>query len=693
MAPYATGYVPGGYDPRDHEYNPSPDVEVLSAVDLSKTKDQWLTPIYDQGQIGSCVANAVAAAIRYLGRQLQDDKEEVSSAALDPSRLFIYYNARALPEMQRSREADPDWPSTVSDSGSETRNALKTLKKWGVCAENAWEYKKVYDRSKYTVAKFRDRPPTAAYEEAYKTKALAFFRLDPLRQKIEGVEMDDQTKQNYGSKLLDHVKHCLSEGYPVVFGFWFYDGITTDNIKWDPTTKVPGDFPRLPTKIDPDANKDGHAVLIIGYDDSRNSVLIQNSWGPDKNYSRFWMHYEWIKDWDASDDFWTIRNLDGNTQPPPAKVRWTFMAMPKGEKTAVGGSSTVATVSRKPDTLEVMWIDQEGAVRGAFFYGPPSLESIGRADQWKDFSVPLGKARSGSSIVAVSCGAEKMQVFWIGENGFIQSKKYHESRYDWKEDSIPNVSGLSAKSGLTALSRKPGLIEVWWKTETGGISGAYRYDSPDTEGEWNSYTTPTADDSPNGNIVSLSRHPDHQEIWWADSHGKIRNRYFEEDWKTLEKDPEPFAIDNSVADSSRLTAASRDKDNMALFYVTPSGNVRGAFWRSTSKPKWKEDSIIGRNDDATARVDSDIKAISFDEGQVDLVWVGPDCSIRAATVYPETESTNGKRPMRNYTISGSGTVSGGSPLGLFKFPGHRAFGIVYVDKDGTLMLGYCNNPV
>ncbi|KAH7378692.1 hypothetical protein BKA66DRAFT_466454 [Pyrenochaeta sp. MPI-SDFR-AT-0127] len=132
---------------------------------------------------------------------------------------------------------------------------------------------------------------------------------------------------------------------------------------------------------------------------------------------------------------------------------------------------------------------------------------------------------------------------------------------------------------------------------------------------------------------------------------------------------------------------------MAVFYVTPSGNVRGVFWRSTSKPRWKEDKITGWKEDSIARVDSDIKAISFDEGQFDLVWVGPDCSLRAATVYPETESTNGKRPMRAYTISGSGTVSAGSPLGIFKFPGHRAFGVLYVDRDGTLTLGYCTNPV
>ena len=45
--------------------------------------------MYDQGQIGSCTANAIAAALEF-------DMMKQSQAAFTPSRLFIYYNERDM---------------------------------------------------------------------------------------------------------------------------------------------------------------------------------------------------------------------------------------------------------------------------------------------------------------------------------------------------------------------------------------------------------------------------------------------------------------------------------------------------------------------------------------------------------------------------------------------------------------------
>jgi len=60
-------------------------VTLPPSVDL-RPKD---SPIYDQGQLGSCTGNATAGAVEFERR-----KQGLSDFV--PSRLFAYYNGRAL---------------------------------------------------------------------------------------------------------------------------------------------------------------------------------------------------------------------------------------------------------------------------------------------------------------------------------------------------------------------------------------------------------------------------------------------------------------------------------------------------------------------------------------------------------------------------------------------------------------------
>src|SRR6478609_268536 len=60
--------------------------ELPDKVDL--ITDSW-GPIFDQGELGSCVSNSVAYCIRYVRTK---DKMTV----YDPSRLYIYYYGRVI---------------------------------------------------------------------------------------------------------------------------------------------------------------------------------------------------------------------------------------------------------------------------------------------------------------------------------------------------------------------------------------------------------------------------------------------------------------------------------------------------------------------------------------------------------------------------------------------------------------------
>lgn len=106
------GWVRDLPDPRDHVYSaPLATLQALpQSVDLQPT-----FPIYDQGRIGSCTANALAGAVQY------DRLKNGQSPDFVPSRLFIYYNERVI-------EGDPG-----NDGGAQLRDGIKSLQQQGAC--------------------------------------------------------------------------------------------------------------------------------------------------------------------------------------------------------------------------------------------------------------------------------------------------------------------------------------------------------------------------------------------------------------------------------------------------------------------------------------------------------------------------------------------------------------------------------
>ena len=106
-------------DPRDHVYSaPLAMLQALpTTVDLAPT-----FPVYNQGRIGSCTANALAGALQF------DRVKSGQSPDFIPSRLFIYYNERVI-------EGDPS-----NDGGAQLRDGIKSLQQKGVCPENEWSY-------------------------------------------------------------------------------------------------------------------------------------------------------------------------------------------------------------------------------------------------------------------------------------------------------------------------------------------------------------------------------------------------------------------------------------------------------------------------------------------------------------------------------------------------------------------------
>jgi C1A family cysteine protease len=256
------GWIPDLPDPRDFVY--SAPLRVLQA--LPDSVDLTLTfPVYNQGRIGSCTANALAAAVQF------DRIKNGQGPDFIPSRLFIYYNERVI-------EGDPG-----NDAGAHLRDGIKTLQQQGVCPESAWPYDDTpaaMEGGPFPVgSKPATLPPQTCYNAAANYEIVIYQQLNQNLSQLQG---------------------CLASGYPFVFGFTVFSS-------WYNTDPTPTIIPM------PQANDSivgGHAVLCVGYDNSKNLFKIRNSWGPsegDNGY--FYMPYAYLTSSDLADDFWVINSV------------------------------------------------------------------------------------------------------------------------------------------------------------------------------------------------------------------------------------------------------------------------------------------------------------------------------------------------------------------------------------------------
>lgn len=255
------GWKPDLPDQRDYSYAVPPGV--LQAISGREDLRPRCPPVYDQGQIGSCTANAIAAALEF-------DMMKQGLPSFTPSRLFIYYNERSM-------------EGTVgSDAGAFIRDGIKSVANQGDCPETEWTYDGAPADQPSNVfpagAKAATAPSPQCYQDAIRHKALTYQSVD----------------QN-----LADMKGCLSSGYPFVFGFTVYPSFESDEVA---RTGI------VPMPASNESTVGGHAVLAVGYDDDEGHFIVRNSWGNRWGLAGYcYMPYAYLLDNNLSSDFWTIR--------------------------------------------------------------------------------------------------------------------------------------------------------------------------------------------------------------------------------------------------------------------------------------------------------------------------------------------------------------------------------------------------
>jgi len=256
-----------------------PSLNIITSPSIIDMRSK-MPPVYDQGNLGSCTANALCAAYQYAKPKLY------------PSRLFVYYNERMI-------END-----VSHDSGAYLSDGVISLVKYGVCSDADWPY---------NIRRFAVKPMPKCYRNALSNTVLTDQNVQP---------------------IIAQIQQCLVNGLPIVIGFAVYQSFENNSVAMNGMVPMPDQVnePML----------GGHAVVVCGYNNSlqwyQNTVvknpngsttiqqttspanrgmwIVRNSWGKKWGVGGyFYLPYPYLTDLNLTTDLWTLNTIKGALAP------------------------------------------------------------------------------------------------------------------------------------------------------------------------------------------------------------------------------------------------------------------------------------------------------------------------------------------------------------------------------------------
>src|ERR1700722_678013 len=246
-----------------------------ATIPVVDNRNNAAVPIFDQGQLGSCTANALARALMYA-------LLKAGAPMFTPSRLMLYL-------CERMREGTID-----SDAGAMSIDGVHALQHNGVCTEELWPY----DITKFTLS-----PPQSAWDDAAKHRLLQYWGMEQRAGKVF---------------------YCLQQGLGIAYGFSVGESFESQTVADTGIVPIPGTDESI---------VGGHEVYLNGYTNDLKKVhsqgaalalpewaksipwwgIVENSWGTSwGDKGSFYVPLSDILDPNRSSDLTSLRLVTPN---------------------------------------------------------------------------------------------------------------------------------------------------------------------------------------------------------------------------------------------------------------------------------------------------------------------------------------------------------------------------------------------
>jgi hypothetical protein len=284
---------------------------------------------------------------------------------------------------------------------------------------------------------------------------------------------------------------------------------------------------------------------------------------------------------------------------------------------------------------------------------------------WRSFVLaPDGAASVSGKLTAVSRIPGSMEMWWIGGDGSVQGAYWYEGS-QWQRYQLAPAGSASTTGGITALSRLPNTMEVWWIGTDGSIQDAFWYDG----GQWQRFElAPAGSASTSSGIKGVHRIASSIELWWVGTDGSIQDAFWYEggQWQRFQ-----LAPPGSASPNTGIGAVSRLPNTIEIWWIAANGAVQDAFWYDGAQWQWFELAPAG-----SASTDSGIAAVSRVPNSMEIWWAGADGSIQDAYWYEGSQ-------WQRFELAPSNSAStGGDITGVSRIP--TSMEIWWLGSDGSV---------
>ncbi|KIL84634.1 hypothetical protein FAVG1_12161 [Fusarium avenaceum] len=520
-------FISDSYDVNDIRFSSTQGITTTNHLQSYPGAFEGLEPT------GWSAIDAVARAVRFLSYRTNN-----SNITDKPSRCFLYCNARDVLRIKDRDKGWKEWPADLSKSLVQLRTVLKALGTFGVVPEDDCPWRSPSEKP---------YPRRLNYINAAKTPSLNIFRLD--YDMTEGVTEPD-VQRAIGTQTLYRVRQSLSHGSLVMFAFHFY----WPTLQTTAPASKDGGFPTIEKihqsrrGVGPSGEKLSRVVLAIDNDQVNRRLLIMSNCGDSVPY--FWMPYEWVLDFGATEGFWTISL---SLSPAPRLNMWyreddfvhpwknsnlNFRSLCPSFRFGNFKHSNIAVLPRGDDAVDIFWVNPEGRiVVGHYNKNNPV---------WR-FAYVSDAGTATGCVTAVrpwpSNYNDRMEVFSIATKGYVlvsRAKVENEEdplKWKWEHDKITKDEEANPE-GCIVVTQPPEWAQwrcrVFWVQKGGYIGMAHEPKDVDGNRKWRLYSLDKTTNnksfdyaSPFSSLTAISIPWEDgncywSALWWIDTGGYLR---------------------------------------------------------------------------------------------------------------------------------------------------------------------------